>query len=125
MSIQITPLTNQCIADNTPAFLHQYIQEFVIGTPEDPETVAPITQYEPLVDDCHTVGAFMMYCCACGYFPETIGESGQVVLLKFETDITTTPAALRELLCLAIHEGHPDAMASLESIVLDIDLAAD
>lgn len=53
----------------TPKNLHEYIDEFLIGTPEDPETPQPpVSEYVPIIDDTHLVGAFMMYCSACGYF---------------------------------------------------------
>ncbi len=54
----------------TPKSLHGHIAEFVVGTPDDKETVAPITQYEPLSNDWEVIGCFMLYCEACGYFEE-------------------------------------------------------
>ena len=53
-----------------PKALHKYIDEFLVGTSEtDPETVAPITQYEP-ANEAELVGCFMMYCEACSYMFE-------------------------------------------------------
>lgn len=107
----------------TPHNLHQFIQEFVVGTPEDPATPdAPIMNYLPIDKDkdWELVGCFMLYCEACGYF-EIEDPEIKTYTVDFEV-VGTNNEGFHELLCKAIHEGHLESFAELQDSVVDITL---